>query len=48
MAGLSPEDREALFDVLRRYVWCMDTGDIEGIVATFTKDGVIKDITGHR
>src|SRR6266545_692725 len=48
MPDLSPEDRELLFDVLRRYVWCMDTGDIDGIAATFTTDGVVKDITGRR
>jgi len=26
----------------------MDTGDIEGVVATFTPDGVVKDVTGKR
>jgi hypothetical protein len=29
-------------------VWCLDTGDIEGVVATFTPDGVVKDVTGKR
>jgi SnoaL-like domain len=29
-------------------VWSMDTGDIEGVVATFTSDGVVKDVTGKR
>ena len=44
--SLSPEDRDAVYDVLRRYIWCMDTGDIDGIAATFTSDGTVKDITG--
>jgi hypothetical protein len=26
----------------------MDTGDIEGVVATFTPDGVVQDVTGKR
>jgi hypothetical protein len=46
--NLSLEDREAIYDVLHRYVWCMDTGNIDGIVETFTQDGAVKDITGHR
>ena len=43
---MTPEDRDAVYDVLRRYIWCMDTGDIDGIAATFTSDGTVKDITG--
>jgi uncharacterized protein (TIGR02246 family) len=46
--SLSLEDRDAVYDVLRRYIWCMDTGDIDGIAATFTRDGTVKDITGTR
>jgi hypothetical protein len=46
--NLSLEDRQALYDTLARYVWSMDTGDIEGVVATFTPDGVVKDVTGKR
>jgi uncharacterized protein (TIGR02246 family) len=45
---MTPEDRDAITDLLRRYVWCMDTGDIEGIAATFTPDAAVKDITGRR
>jgi len=45
---MTPEERDAIYDVLRRYIWCMDTGDIDGIVATFTDDGTVKDVTGHR
>ena len=48
MSGLSLEDRQAIYDTLARYVWSMDTGDIEGVVATFTPDGVVKDVTGKR
>jgi SnoaL-like domain len=47
MAGLSLEDRDSVYDVLRRYIWCMDTGDVDGIAATFTVDGTVKDITGR-
>jgi hypothetical protein len=50
MAGdnISLEDRQEIYDTLARYVWSMDTGDIEGVVATFTPDGVVKDVTGKR
>jgi SnoaL-like domain len=47
MPGLSLEDRDAVYDVLRRYIWCMDTADVDGIAATFTRDGTVKDITGR-
>jgi SnoaL-like domain len=46
--GVGMEDRQAIYDLLARYVWGMDTGDIEGVVATFTSDGVVKDVTGKR
>ncbi len=45
---ISPEDRQEIYDTLARYVWGMDTGDIAGVVATFTPDGVVKDVTGKR
>jgi hypothetical protein len=45
---ISLDDRQAIYDTLARYVWSMDTGDIEGVVATFTADGVVKDVTGKR
>ena len=45
---ISLEDRQAIYDTLARYVWCMDTGDVEGVVATFTSDGVVKDAAGKR
>jgi hypothetical protein len=47
-AKLSLEDRQAIYDTLARYVWSMDTGDIEGVVATFAPEGVVKDVTGKR
>ncbi len=45
---ISLEDRQDIYDTLARYVWSMDTGDIEGVVAIFTPDGVVKDVTGKR
>jgi hypothetical protein len=47
-ATLSLEDRHAIYDTLARYVWGMDTGDIDAVVATFTPDGVVRDVTGKR
>jgi hypothetical protein len=47
-AKMSLEDRQEIYDTLARYVWSMDTGDIEGVVATFTPDGVVKDVTGKK
>ena len=44
--SITLEDRQAIYDTLARYVWCMDTGNLEGVVAAFTDHGVIKDITG--
>ncbi|MGE3538973.1 MAG: nuclear transport factor 2 family protein [Candidatus Tectimicrobiota bacterium] len=45
---ISLETRQAIYDMLARYIWGMDTGDIEGVVATFTPDGVVQDVTGRR
>ena len=47
-ATISLDDRHEIYDTLARYVWSMDTGDIAGVVATFTADGVVKDVTGTR
>src|SRR2546423_15436525 len=47
-AKMSLEDRQEIYDTLARYVWSMDTGDIEGVVAAFTADGVVKDVTGKQ
>ncbi len=35
------EDRIAIQDLIARYGWALDTGDIEGLVACFTPDGVV-------
>ena len=48
MPTLTLDDRQAVHDTLMRYVWAMDTGDIDGAVATFTVDGEVKDVTGKR
>ncbi|WP_325423257.1 nuclear transport factor 2 family protein [Aquabacterium sp.] len=40
-AGLSPEDRFAIKDLLARYGWALDTGDTEAFVACFAPDGVM-------
>ena len=47
-ATISLDDRQAIYDTLARYVWGMDTCDIEAVVTTFTPDGVVKDVTGTR
>lgn len=46
--AISLEDREAIYDNLKRYLWCMDTTNIDGVVETFTPDATIKDVTGKR
>ena len=46
--NLTSEDREAIYEVLYEYVWCMDIGDIDGLVRCFTPDAEVKDFTGHR
>ena len=40
-AQISPEDRFALQDLMARYGWALDTGDIEAFVACFAPDGVM-------
>jgi hypothetical protein len=47
-ATISLEARQAIYDTLARYVWGMDTGNIDAVVATFTPDGVVQDVTGKR
>lgn len=46
--ALTLEDRAAISDCLGRYVWALDTGDVEGVVACFTPDGVTVDTQGNR
>ena len=43
---LSRQERSAIQDTLAHYAWAMDTGDIEGVVVTFTVDACVKDTTG--
>ena len=39
MAGpLTVEDRFAIQDLVARYAWALDTGDIDGLIACFTPD----------
>jgi hypothetical protein len=40
-ASLSAEDQLAIRDVIARYAWALDTGDVEGFVACFCRDGVL-------
>nr|WP_315425836.1 nuclear transport factor 2 family protein [uncultured Albidiferax sp.] len=39
--ALSPEDRFAIKDLLSRYNWALDTGDVEAFVGCFAPDGVM-------
>jgi uncharacterized protein (TIGR02246 family) len=48
VAGLTPEDREAIRDRIGRYAWALDTGDAAGVAACFTPDGVAVDSQGNR
>jgi hypothetical protein len=38
---LSAEDQFTIRDVIARYAWSLDTGDVEGFVACFCRDGVL-------
>lgn len=38
---LSTADQLAIRDVISRYAWALDTGDVEGFVACFCSDGVL-------
>ena len=35
------EDRVAIQDLIAKYCWALDTGDVESFVACFTADAVI-------
>ena len=39
--NLTPEDRFAIKDLLARYGWALDTGDVEAFVGCFAPDGVM-------
>lgn len=38
---LSAADELAIRDVIARYAWALDTGDVDGFVACFCRDGVL-------
>jgi len=40
-AIISAEDRQAIYDNLNRYAWCLDQADGAGVASTFTSDGAI-------
>ena len=40
-AALSVADRIAIQDLIARYAWSLDTGDVEGLVQCFTPDCVV-------
>lgn len=39
--SLSVEDRLAIQDLLARYAWALDTGDVDGLVACFAPEAVV-------
>jgi len=39
--GLTVADRIAIQDLLARYAWALDTGDVDGFIACFTPDAVV-------
>ena len=39
---ISAEDRFAIEDVLGRYLWAVDTGDLEAVLAVFTRDAIVR------
>ncbi|MES2700087.1 MAG: nuclear transport factor 2 family protein [Pseudomonadota bacterium] len=38
---LTTADRQAISDIIARYAWALDTGDVEGFVACFCYDGTL-------
>jgi len=39
--ALSADDQLAIRETITRYAWALDTGDVEGFVACFCRDGVL-------
>ena len=39
--ALSTEDQLAIRDIVARYAWALDTGDVEGFVNCFCRDGML-------
>ncbi len=46
-SGITASERQAIYDNLRLYAWCLDRADGDGVAATFTRDGIIE-ATGGR
>lgn len=44
---IAPEDRLAIEDLIGRYVWALDTGDVDGVEAVFTPEGRAIDTVGN-
>jgi hypothetical protein len=47
ITGMTVDDRLAIHDLLARYAWTLNTGDIDGFVDAFTPDGVIDERGRH-
>jgi hypothetical protein len=47
VAEISPTDRAAIYESLRRYCWHLDQADGDGVAATFTRDGEIESSAGR-
>jgi hypothetical protein len=45
---ISPSDRQAIYDNLRRYAWCLDRADGDGVAACFTRDGIVQTTSGQQ
>lgn len=39
--GLSADDRLAIHDLVSRYCWALDTGDVDAFIACFCEDGAL-------
>ena len=46
--AMPPEDRFAIQDLIGRYLWALDTGDVDGVVAVFTPHGTVIDTQANR
>src|SRR5262245_13916388 len=46
--GVDLQDRLEINDLMMKYAWSFDTGDLDGIVAVFAPDGVIRSSQGER
>ena len=42
MAEASVEDRIRIGDLFARYMWAIDTGDVETLTGCFTEDGSLE------